>query len=202
MPHSKIVPAIGADAGIVRDRLLAAACEEFCRSPFADTDVDKIAARADLSAQMFYEYFRDKIEIFTAAVEYLHRQEAGEIAARLEAASAAGANASGIVDVIFSCLLASRRRQALFRLQCSILRRSDPRILEAVRRAQSDYAVELMRAFGGYTSVRAGSVDCRLDLCILSSLLDAIANDDFEETYRARVEAEVKSILSAFFRSG
>lgn len=202
MPDSGNEPAMAGGAVIIRARLLAAACEEFCETSFHDTDTTRITARARLSPGTFHCHFKDKTEIFAEAFEFLHREEVGEITARIESASAAGASAGEIVDAIFAHLLDSRRRQTLIRLQCAILRRSERRIWDAERRARSDYVVELTRAFNKCPTISAGPGDHGLNVYILDALVNAIANEDFEEHHLTGVVAEIKAIISGYFKDG
>lgn len=187
---------------MVRARLLAAACDEFCETPFHDTDTNKIAERANLSPGTFYNYFSSKIEIFIEAFEYLNRREICEITAKFQAVSVSGASAGEIVDTIFDSLLDWRRRHALIRLQCAILRRTDPRIVDVERRAQAEYIQSLTRALGKSSGSGQERDDQSLNIYILGSLVNAIVNEDFDERHRSRIVGEVKSIISAYFGGG
>lgn len=202
MPIPRQDSAAGDEAGTVRAQLLAAACDEFCEVPFYEADTDRIAERAGLSPGTFYSHFRDKAEIFAEALMYLYRREAEEIIERVKAASVAEANAGETADIIVEFLLASRRRQALIRLQCAILHHVDPRILDAERRAQSHYVTELTRALRQCPAIKTAPEDHALNVYILNSLINAIANEEFEERYRSRVVAGIRSILSAYFGDG
>ena len=57
-----------------RHRILAAATEEFARYGLGGARVDRIAARAGANKRMLYYYFRDKDNLFLAALEarYAH----------------------------------------------------------------------------------------------------------------------------------
>jgi AcrR family transcriptional regulator len=57
-----------------RQRILAAATEEFARYGLGGARVDRIAARAGANKRMLYYYFRDKDNLFLAALEgrYAH----------------------------------------------------------------------------------------------------------------------------------
>jgi AcrR family transcriptional regulator len=57
-----------------RQRILAAATEEFARFGLGGARVDRIAARAGANKRMLYYYFRDKDNLFLAALEgrYAH----------------------------------------------------------------------------------------------------------------------------------
>ena len=57
-----------------RQKILAAATEEFARFGLGGARVDRIAARAGANKRMLYYYFRDKDNLFLAALEgrYAH----------------------------------------------------------------------------------------------------------------------------------
>jgi AcrR family transcriptional regulator len=52
-----------------RQKILAAATEEFARHGLGGARVDRIAARAGANKRMLYYYFRDKDNLFLAALE-------------------------------------------------------------------------------------------------------------------------------------
>jgi len=62
------------DPGRTRQKILAAATEEFSRYGLGGARVDRIAARAGANKRMLYYYFRDKDNLFLAALEgrYAH----------------------------------------------------------------------------------------------------------------------------------
>jgi AcrR family transcriptional regulator len=68
-----------------RQKILAAATEEFARYGLGGARVDRIAARAGANKRMLYYYFRDKDNLFLAALEgrYAHIR-AAERALELE----------------------------------------------------------------------------------------------------------------------
>lgn len=202
MPSYNRNSAAKAGDATARSRLIAAACDEFCEIPFHDTNAKKIAERANLSSGEFYGHFEDEIEIFIESFEYLNRLEVDNIVDRIEQGSKNNDGFDKIIEEIFSSILESRRRHALIRLQCAVLRRSDPRILEAERRTQSEYVVNITRALTKSTDVDRDQGDQDLNIYILSSLVNAIANEDFDERHLARVIREVKSIISMYFDAG
>jgi len=57
------------DPARARARILAAATEEFARYGLGGARVDRIATRAGLNKRMLYYYFRDKDNLFLAALE-------------------------------------------------------------------------------------------------------------------------------------
>jgi AcrR family transcriptional regulator len=199
MPSYNRNSATKAGGATARFRLIAAACDEFCEIPFHDTDAVKITERANLSPGTFYNYFKDEIEIFIESFEYINQIEVDDVKKKIEQASIRDDDVDKIIEEIFSSLLNSRRRHALMRLQCAILRRTDSRIIEAERRAQSQYVINITRALTRSADVDWNQGDQDLNIYILSSLINAIANEDFDERHLARVIREVKSIISMYF---
>jgi AcrR family transcriptional regulator len=69
-----------------RERILAAAREEFAEHGFDGARVDRIAALAGINKRMLYHYFGNKDDLFCAVLEasYAHKRES-EMALHLEA---------------------------------------------------------------------------------------------------------------------
>jgi len=69
---------VGRDPGRTRGRILEAATAEFARYGLGGARVDRIAARAGANKRMLYYYFRDKENLFLAALEerYAHIRNA------------------------------------------------------------------------------------------------------------------------------
>jgi len=65
---------VSRDPERTRQKILAAATEEFARHGLGGARVDRIAARAGTNKRMLYYYFRDKDNLFLAALEgcYAH----------------------------------------------------------------------------------------------------------------------------------
>lgn len=65
---------ISRDRERTRQKILAAATQEFARHGLGGARVDRIAARAGANKRMLYYYFRDKDNLFLAALEgrYAH----------------------------------------------------------------------------------------------------------------------------------
>jgi len=57
---------------ISRERILAAATEEFASMGFGDARVDEIARRAGINKRMLYHYFGNKDELFQAVLELIY----------------------------------------------------------------------------------------------------------------------------------
>ena len=57
---------------ISRERILAAATEEFATMGFGDARVDEIARRAGINKRMLYHYFGNKDELFQAVLESIY----------------------------------------------------------------------------------------------------------------------------------
>lgn len=57
---------------ISRERILAAATEEFAAMDFGDARVDEIARRAGINKRMLYHYFGNKDELFQAVLESIY----------------------------------------------------------------------------------------------------------------------------------
>jgi AcrR family transcriptional regulator len=76
---------VSRDPERTRQKILAAATEEFARHGLGGARVDRIAARAGTNKRMLYYYFRDKDNLFLAALEgcYAHIR-AAERALELE----------------------------------------------------------------------------------------------------------------------
>lgn len=202
MPSYNRNSATKAGDATARSRLIAAACEEFCEIPFHQTGAEKIAERANLSPEAFYKHFRDEIEIFIESFERINRIEVDDVIEKIEKYSRYEDVGNKIVEEVFSSLLGSRRRHALIRLQCAIMRRADSRILEAERRAQSEYVANVTRALTRSADIDRSQGDQDLNIYILISLVNAIANEDFDERHLARVIREVKSLISMYFDAG
>ncbi len=56
-----------------RQRILAAAIEEFAERGSSGARVDSIARRADINERMLYYYFKNKDELFLAVMEDTYR---------------------------------------------------------------------------------------------------------------------------------
>jgi AcrR family transcriptional regulator len=61
------------DAQATRERILAAAVEEYARHGLAGARVDRIAANAPANKRAIYEYFGDKVALFVAVQEVVTR---------------------------------------------------------------------------------------------------------------------------------
>jgi len=57
---------------ISRERILAAATEEFAAMGFGDARVDEIARRAGINKRMLYHYFGNKDDLFQAVLELIY----------------------------------------------------------------------------------------------------------------------------------
>jgi TetR/AcrR family transcriptional regulator len=68
------------DAASSRDRLLAAAAEEFAARGFDGAKVDRIAARARVNKALLYYYFRNKAALYREVLLDLFRTVAGTVA--------------------------------------------------------------------------------------------------------------------------
>ncbi len=60
------------DPDASRQRILAAATEEFATKGFGDARVDEIARRAGINKRMLYHYFGNKDELFQAVLEEIY----------------------------------------------------------------------------------------------------------------------------------
>ena len=67
-----------------REKLLAAARDEFARVPFADASINKIIQRAEIPRGSFYQYFTDKEELFRYLISRFGDQLASMMEALLE----------------------------------------------------------------------------------------------------------------------
>lgn len=83
-----------------RDRLLAAAREEFARRGFDGATVDVIAARARVNKAMLYYYFHSKAELYRLILRDLFRGVADAVGAVREAGGAPEAQVRGFVAAI------------------------------------------------------------------------------------------------------
>jgi AcrR family transcriptional regulator len=70
MPVSSVSRKRDPDAS--RQRILAAATEEFATKGFGDARVDEIARRAGINKRMLYHYFGNKDDLFRAALEEIY----------------------------------------------------------------------------------------------------------------------------------
>src|ERR1700755_2544802 len=60
------------DPAATRQKLLAAARQEFARHGLAGARVDEIAARAGVNKQLVYHYFGDKDALYLAVLEWVY----------------------------------------------------------------------------------------------------------------------------------
>lgn len=67
----KQAPAATRDPARTRERILAAALDEFASRGFAGARVDAIARRARINKRMLYHYFRDKSGLFRAVIRHM-----------------------------------------------------------------------------------------------------------------------------------
>ncbi len=179
MPRLKNDPRTLAAVAATRQRLLDAACDEFCEVPFFETDTNKIARRANLSPGTFYNHFKDKIEIFAEAFERVNAEEAAEIGRRTAMARQAGASAVEVVDVMIDTLLACRQRLALIRLQAEVLNRTETKVRDAKMRVRQINIDNMKKSLGnsGVSSVTDGEL--HLQMYVINLLADGIVNGEF-----------------------
>lgn len=179
MPRLKNDPRTLAAVAATRQRLLDAACEEFCEVPFFETDTNKIARRANLSPGTFYNHFKDKIEIFAEAFEMLNAEEVAEITRKTGAARQSGASLVEIIDVMVDTLLACRRRQALIRLQADVLKRTETRVRDAKMRIRVNNINNMKQALANRGVAVASDGELHLNMYIINLLADGIVNGEF-----------------------
>jgi TetR/AcrR family transcriptional regulator, mexJK operon transcriptional repressor len=72
------------EASQLGDKILAAATELFLTRGFGATSVEAVAARARISKRTFYHRFRDKTDLFRAAIDSLIRHWLPQIEAEFE----------------------------------------------------------------------------------------------------------------------
>ncbi|MBN9530923.1 MAG: TetR/AcrR family transcriptional regulator [Alphaproteobacteria bacterium] len=179
MPRLKNDPRTLAAVAATRQRLLDAACDEFCEVPFFETDTNKIARRANLSPGTFYNHFADKIEIFAEAFERLNAEEVAEITARTGAARDSGASFVEIIDVMVDTLLACRQRQALIRLQADVLKRTEIRVRDAKMRVRLNNIGNMKQAMANRGIVQVSDGELHLNMYVINLLADGIVNGEF-----------------------
>jgi AcrR family transcriptional regulator len=83
-----------------RDRLLAAAAEEFAARGFDGAKVDRIAARARINKAMLYYHFRSKAALYHAILLELFRTVAGAVAAVRETGGPPDTQIRGFVQAV------------------------------------------------------------------------------------------------------
>jgi len=72
------------DATATRERILAAACEEFSAAGFAGGRIDRIAKAAECNVRMIYAYFESKSGLFDACFRHVISTMATEIPPRMD----------------------------------------------------------------------------------------------------------------------
>ena len=83
-----------------RDRLLAAAAEEFAARGFDGAKVDRIAARARVNKAMLYYHFTNKAALYRDILRHLFASVAAAVAAVREAGGAPDVQLRGFVEAI------------------------------------------------------------------------------------------------------
>lgn len=83
-----------------RERLLAAAAEEFAARGFDGAKVDRIAARARLNKALLYYYFRSKAALYREVLRDLFRTVAGSVAEVRDAGGSADAQLVRFIQAV------------------------------------------------------------------------------------------------------
>ncbi len=180
MPRLKNDPRTMAAVAATRQRLLDAACDEFCEVPFFETDTNKIARRANVSPGTFYNHFKDKIEIFAEAFARLNTEEVADITRKTEAARHSGASLVETIDVMVDTLLACRQRQALIRLQVEVLKHVEPRVRDAEMRGRLNNIDTIKQALAQRGVAPATDCELHLNIYVINLLADGIVNGEFQ----------------------
>lgn len=109
-----------------RQRLVAAASEEFNSGGFFGTDTNRIARKAGFAPQTFYRHFSDKLDVFLAVYSQWHKDERAAIAAALESPAAARKS-----DSIAAAIVHHHREWAVFRRSLRLLAIEEPKVRNA-----------------------------------------------------------------------
>lgn len=201
MPRLRQDPLNVAALAATRQRLLAAACEEFCNTPFFETDTNKIARRASLSPGTFYKHFKDKVEIFAAAYEQLCEEESRAISTAVRPGLARGAAMTEIADAFALTLLGCRRHLRLIRLQAEILLHGEPRVAQAKQRARHANVAAFEHSAVEHDLQLAPREALFVHIHLMNSLADAIAGGEFaaygisDQTAQAELRRQILACL-------
>jgi AcrR family transcriptional regulator len=156
-----------------RDRLVAAAAEEFNSSGFHGTDTNRIARRAGFAPQTFYRHFADKTAIF---IEVYHHWQAADRQAIVQVIRG-GSNAADRVQKIADALLASHAAWRVFRRSLRLQALEDDQI-RAARAASRRLQLELLL---GRSAVPAPWADRVRALLVVERLCDAAADQETDD---------------------
>jgi AcrR family transcriptional regulator len=152
-----------------RERLIAAAGQEFNARGFHGTDTNRIARRAGFAPQTFYRHFADKTEMFIEVYRHWRGDEERAVAEAIRAHPARADRGR----VVASALLASHRAWRGFRRSLRLLAVEDPRVRSA--RTESRLAQLAAAPESGDANDRAGRVAA---LLTIERLCDAAADDE------------------------
>jgi AcrR family transcriptional regulator len=169
-------PRRGTAAG-TRERLVAAAAEEFNRHGYRGTDSNRLARAAGYAPGTFYKHFADKRAVFLAAYEAWVDTEWSAIGAEVRRGGGEAALAGRIVERV----LALHRRWRGLRASLRALVAEDAEA-RAFYRRQRRRQLELLRSFGGER--RAGAEAETEDAVLLYTLervCDAIADGELRD---------------------
>lgn len=151
-----------------RDRLLAAARNEFNEQGYDGTDSNRIARRAGFAPQTFYRWFEDKTQIF---IEVYNRwwEEEASVLSRLHRENAPTAQ-------LVEALIAHHSAHKRFRRGLRQLTYEDEKVRKA-RAASRLRQVELAHEW----NTTLARDDIAVVLLELERLADALAEDEFSD---------------------
>jgi AcrR family transcriptional regulator len=155
-----------------RDRLVAAAAEEFNRAGYHGTDTNRIARAAGYAPGTFYKHFANKRAILLAAYEAWVTTEWRAIETVIADRRGPDETAARIVEAV----LAFHRRWRGLRGSLGALVATDA-VARAFHRAQRRRQLAAMRFLAGRTSRSARAADAYL-LYTLERVCDAIADGE------------------------
>jgi AcrR family transcriptional regulator len=176
-----------------RDRLLAAAAEEFAARGFDGATVDRIAARARVNKAMLYYHFRSKAALYRAILLELFRTIAGAVAAVRDAGGTPGAQICAYIQAVAD----ETARRPLFpamwlREMAEGGRHVDESIVLEMRRV-----VEILAAIlhdGRRAGVFAAANPFVIQMGIVAPLLLFAASAPLRDRFQRLVPAHVSSI--------
>jgi AcrR family transcriptional regulator len=171
---------------LIRDRLIAAAVQEFGEQGYDRARVQDIARRAGLSTGAIYGNFRNKADLLAEAVDHGLAAAARKLGEALDR----GAASTDLLEMITTDLADPRRRTwaPLVSEALAAARRDDEvarRVHAALRKAEAKLTdlVELAQQDGSLTAEIDGAACARLVLCV-SLGADVLTALDFESPDR------------------
>ena len=181
---------------MTRERLVAAAAEEFERAGFAGTDTNRIARRAGYAPGTFYRHFADKRDVLLAAYEAWVTTEWRAVERLVAEGGPPEALAARLVDAVLAFHRRWRGLRAALRAVVAVDREAQ-RFHRAQRRRQ---LAALRTIRGASPEADARAADAFL-LYTLERVCDAIADGEpralgvAENALVRRLVAQVRTAL-------